>query len=115
MSKHTYNLVGLYEGGPLSVRVSYNQRSNYLDRRDVRDDEEGGFYREIADPAGRLDLSTNLTVNENATLFFDWTNILQDPFRVNFSSARAGATRAEYVRFLRYEESTVSLGLRFRL
>ena len=115
VSKHTYNLVGLYEGGPLSARLSYNKRSNYLDRRDVRGDEEGGFYREIANPAGRLDLSTNVTLNENATVFLDWTNILQDPFRVNFSSARAGATRAEYVRFLRYEESTVSLGLRFRL
>jgi hypothetical protein len=34
---------------------------------------------------------------------------------VNFSSARAGRERAEYVRFLRYEETTFSLGVRFRL
>lgn len=115
VSKHTYNIAALYEGGPLSARLTYNHRSNYLDRRDIRGDEEGGFYREIADPAGRLDFSTNYTLNDNVTIFFDATNLLGDPFRVDFSSARAGAPRAEYVRFLRYEEQTYSLGVRFRL
>ncbi len=115
VSKHTYNLVGLYEGGPFSARLTYNKRSRYLDRRDVRGDEQGGFYREIARPAGRVDFSANYTIIENATLFFDWTNILENPFRVDFSSARAGAPRADYVRFLRFEETTFSLGVRFRL
>jgi TonB-dependent receptor len=115
VSKHTYNLVGLYEGGPFSARLTYNMRSNYLERRDERGGEEGGFYREFADPAGRVDFSANFTVNENATIFFDATNLTGEPFRVNFSSARDGAPRADYVRFLRYEEQTFSLGLRFRL
>ncbi|MDQ4086956.1 MAG: TonB-dependent receptor [Pseudomonadota bacterium] len=115
VSAHTVNLVGLYERGPLSGRLTYNWRSNYLDRRDIRGDEEGGFYREFADPPARVDLSINFTPFENATIFFDWTNITGNPFRVNFSSARAGQPRAEYVRFLRYEETTFSLGLRFRL
>ena len=115
VSKHTYNLVGLYEGGPFSARLTYNARSNYLERRDERGDEEGGFYREIADPAGRLDFSANFTINDNATIFFDATNLTGEPFQVNFSSARAGAPRAEYIRFLRYEEQTLSLGVRFRL
>jgi TonB-dependent receptor len=115
VSKHTFNLVGLYEGGPFSARLTYNKRSNYLERRDIRGDEEGGFYREFADPAGRLDFSANFTINDNATVFFDATNLTGEPFRVNFSSARNGAPRADYVRFLRYEEQTFSLGLRFRL
>jgi hypothetical protein len=38
-----------------------------------------------------------------------------EPFGVELSSARAGAPRAEFPRFLRFEETTVSLGLRFRL
>jgi outer membrane receptor protein involved in Fe transport len=105
----------MYEGGPFSARLTYNKRSKYLDRRDIRGDEEGGFYREFAKPAGRLDFSANYTIIENATLFFDWTNITGDPFRVDFSSARAGAPRADYVRFLRFEETTFSLGVRFRL
>jgi TonB-dependent receptor len=112
VSKHSYNVVGLFERGPLSARLSYNKRSRYQERRDNRGDD---LYEEIASPAGRLDFSTNFTIIENATIFFDWTNITGDPFKVNFSSARAGAPRAEYVRFLRFEETTFSLGLRFRL
>jgi iron complex outermembrane receptor protein len=115
VSRHTVNLVGLYESGPVSGRLTYNWRSNYLDRRDIRGDEEGGFYREYADPPARVDLSLNFTPFENATIFFDWTNITGNPFRVNFSSARNGEARAQYVRFLRYEETTFSLGIRFRL
>jgi TonB-dependent receptor len=115
VSKHTYNIAGLYENGPVSARLTYNKRSSYLDRRDVRGNEEGGFYREFATPAGRLDFSANYSFGENLTVFFDATNLTNDPFRVNFSSARDGAPRARYVRFLRFEESTYSLGVRFRL
>jgi TonB-dependent receptor len=115
VSKHTFNIAGLYEAGPLSARLTYNKRSSYLDRRDVRGDEEGGFYREIARPAGRLDFSANYSLNDNLTFFFDATNLIGDPFRVDFSSARNGEPRADYVRFLRYDEQTYSLGVRFRL
>src|SRR3546814_7318497 len=30
ISKHSYNLVGMYEKGPVSARVAYNWRSKYL-------------------------------------------------------------------------------------
>lgn len=30
ISKHSYNLVGMYEKGPVSIRVAYNWRSDYL-------------------------------------------------------------------------------------
>ena len=115
VSKHTYNLVGLYEAGPFSARLTYNKRSRYLDRRDERGGEADGFYREFAKPPGRLDFSANFTVNENATIFFDATNLIGNPFKVNFTSARDGAPRADFVRFLRFEEQTFSLGARLRL
>ncbi len=73
------------------------------------------IYTETAHPAGRLDLSLPYSLLSNATVFFDWTNIARDPFTQDFSSARAGATRADYVRCLRYDESTLSLGVRFTL
>ena len=113
VSEWTYNLVGLYESGGLSARLTYNGRSSYLDARDVRGTSD--LYTVEASPAARLDLSLNYNLFENATIFFDWTNILQDPSRFDFGSGRDGATRAEYPRFLRFEETTVSLGLRFRL
>jgi TonB-dependent receptor len=115
VSEFSYNVIGLYENGPLSARLTYNQRSEYIDRRDPRNFAGGDLYLEYAQPGDRLDFSLNYNIVENATIFFDWTNILMEPFGVELSSARAGAPRAEFPRFLRFEETTVSLGLRFRL
>ncbi|PAX08075.1 TonB-dependent receptor [Sphingomonas lenta] len=112
VAKHTYNIVGLFERGPLSARVTYNKRSRFLDQIGFRGDD---LYLQEGLPPGRLDLSTNLTVNPNVTVFFDATNLTAEEFEYTFSSARAGAARAEYVRFLRFDEQTFSLGLRFRL
>jgi TonB-dependent receptor len=112
VAKWTYNLVGMYERGGLSVRLSYNHRGSSIETRQDRGDD---LYFETAHPAGRLDLSTSYAVTDNFTLFFDWTNMLNNPFRQDLSSARAGAARAEYTRFLRFEESIYSFGVRFRL
>lgn len=111
VSKWNWNLTALYEGYGLSARLAYNGRSKFAATRQFRGDD---IYLETARPADRLDLSLNYQVMPNTTVFFDWTNITRDPFRQNFSSARAGAPRATYVRYLRYDESTLSLGLRFR-
>lgn len=111
VSKWTYNLVGMYERGPVSVRLSYNNPSERLETIQNRGDD---LYIETSNPAGRLDLSASYTVNDNFTIFGDWTNILNNPFQQDFSSARAGAPRADYIRFLRYEETIISGGVRFR-
>jgi iron complex outermembrane receptor protein len=94
----------------LSARLSYNGRSSFAATRQYRGDD---IYTETAHPAGRLDLSAQYKLREYATVFADWTNITRDPFSQSFNSARAGATSADYVRYLRYDESTVSLGVRF--
>ena len=111
VSKWSYNLVALYERGPLSARVTYNKRGPTVERRDNRGDD---LYFEYAHFPARVDLSTNVNVRDNIAVFFDWTNITRNPFNQTFSSARNGAPRADYERFLRYEESTLSLGVRFR-
>ncbi len=112
VSKWNYNVAGLFESGPASARLTYNGRSKFAATRQYRGDD---VYTETAKPAGRLDLSLQYGIFDNATVFFDWTNITRDPFKQSFSSARGGATRADYVRYLRYDESTLSLGLRFTL
>ena len=111
VSKWTYNLAGIYENGPLSARLSYNKRSKTLETIQNRGND---LYIETAKPAGRLDFSSSYNFNDKFTVFFDWTNILKKPFRQDFSSARDGAARAEYVRFLRFEETILSGGIRFR-
>jgi len=119
VSKWTYNLVGMYEANGLTARLSYNKQSSFLGDPDIlappgiqnRGDD---IYIQDGHPAGRLDLSTSYDVTPHFTLFFDWTNITQNPNRYDFSSARNGAPRAEYTRYFRFTETTLSGGLRFR-
>jgi iron complex outermembrane recepter protein len=111
VSKVIYNAALIYEYRGFSSRLSYNGRGKFLDQRQDRGDD---FYTEEGVPAPRLDFSASYAFNDNYTFFLDWTNILEDPYKVNLSSARGGAPRADYVRFLRYEESTISGGVRFR-
>jgi TonB-dependent receptor len=111
VSKWNYNLVAMYEHYGLSARLSYNWRSSFAASRQYRGDD---LYLETGHPAPRLDLSLNYNLTDNWTLFGDWTNITRKPYRQTFSSARAGAPRAEYIRYLRYDESTMSLGVRFK-
>jgi iron complex outermembrane receptor protein len=111
VSRWNYNLVAMYERYGFSARLSYNGRSSFAATRQYRGDD---VYTETARPADRLDLSLNYNILSNLTIFGDWTNITRTPFSQDFSSARGGAPRADYVRYLRYDESTVSLGIRFR-
>jgi hypothetical protein len=118
VSKWNYNLVGIYERGGFAARLTYNGRSSYRATQQFR---TGGLvgqfndvYTETARPADRLDLSLNYDIGDRFTVFGDWTNITESNFEQDFSSARNGAPRAEYLRYRRYDETTVSLGLRFR-
>jgi TonB-dependent receptor len=118
VSKWNYNLVGIYERYGLAARLTYNGRTSYRATQQFR--RGGGLnefnddYREFAHPADRLDLSLNYDISDQFTLFGDWTNITRSTFRQDFTSARNGAPEAEYIRYRRYDESTVSLGFRFR-
>jgi iron complex outermembrane recepter protein len=118
VSKWNYNLVAMYERYGLSARLTYSGRSQFMAQHTYRDASParpGGsdLFIETAHPAGRLDLSLNYALTDHWTLFGDWTNITRKPFRQDFSSARDGAPRADYVRYLRYDESTLSAGVRF--
>jgi TonB-dependent receptor len=116
VSKWTWNLTGMYERGPLSVRLSYNRRSRYW---------EGGLSLQgnytlqgHALQSPRLDLSTSYNLNDNVTLFFDWTNILGHPFqddivRVNYGATANPVSTEVFPMVIRYEERILSGGVRF--
>jgi TonB-dependent receptor len=110
-SKWNWALVGMYEAHGLSARLTYSGRSKFAATRQYRGDD---IYTETANPSDRLDLSLNYQVLSKFTIFADWTNITHSKFAQDFSSARNGATRAEYPRYVRFDEETVSLGVRFR-
>jgi TonB-dependent receptor len=111
VSKWNYNIVGIYERYGLSARLAYNDRSTFRATQQFRGDD---IYTERARPAGRLDLSLSYDINDQFAVFGDWTNITQARFRQDFTSARNGAPEAEFVRYFRDDETTVSLGVRFR-
>jgi len=116
VSRWTSNLVGMYERGPFTARLSYNHRSGYpegaLDQR-------GDYTLQGRGRAnGRLDWSSNVAVNDNLTVFFDWTNILNSPFksdivRVNYANGQQTTTE-DFPMVVRYNESVMSGGIRFR-
>ena len=110
VSKWTYNLVGMYEHGPLSARLSWFKRSKTLETIQNRGND---IYIETAKPSPRLDFSANYRFGERFGVFFDWTNILGDPHRQYMSSARDGAPRSDWIRYLRFEETVLSGGVRF--
>ncbi len=117
VSNWTYNLVAMYEKGPITARLSYNHRSSYpegpLSERD-------GFFtlQGRGNPHGRLDWSSSYDVTPNFTLFFDWTNILNNPFksdivRVNYAGGAPGSPEI-FPMVVRFEERVISGGIRVR-
>jgi TonB-dependent receptor len=116
VSKWTYNLVGMYEGGGLTVRLAYNYRTGFPEAG--LSDRNGYTLQGRGHPVSRLDWSSSYAFNDNMTVFFDWTNILSKPFksdivRVNYA-AGVETTREEFPMIVRFEESVLSAGVRFR-
>jgi TonB-dependent receptor len=116
VSKWTYNIAGIYENGGFSTRLSYNYRSGYRSTLQFRAPDT---FTENVRGIGRLDLSASYDIVKNLTLTADWTNILAKPYRSDLTytygpaSPYAGAN-VTLPRAIRYEESVVSAGVRFR-
>jgi TonB-dependent receptor len=112
VSKNSYNVVGIYEQGPVSVRLAYNTRNRFAN---ALCEEGGNPGCEYTDDVSRLDLSANWSPIENLTLTFDVSNILGEPLRTFRDYQDAGGnTLGTYPRDVRFEETIYSLGLRFR-
>lgn len=117
VSKWAFNVTGMYERGPLSVRLSWNRRTSYA---------EGGFANNgnftlqgLAHPSPRLDLSTSYNLTDSVTIFADWTNIFPHPFhsdivRENYNVPAGTLTSTEiFPMVVRFEETVLSGGIRF--
>lgn len=124
-SKWTYNIIGMFERGPMSVRLAYNWRSPYWadwsERNDFSSNGQPYVLRQKVRPGGRLDLSASYTFLDRFTLFTDWTNILSNPqtidtVRIEPSGARfdPNAPTVTFPYQARYQERILSLGVRFR-
>jgi hypothetical protein len=118
VSRWTYNLVAMYEGGGLTLRLAYNRRSGFPEG-DLSERDRFYTLQGRGHPVSRLDWSSSYALNEHLTFFFDWTNILAKPFRsdivrVNYGPGGNVTGTEEFPMVVRYEESVLTGGVRFR-
>ena len=110
VSKYNYNIGLIYEKYGISARMIYTYRSRYFDG----DITNGLSLRPVSIPvglngiraAGRLDFGLNYDVTPNITVSLAGTNITGQKTR-NFES------RQDFVREVRNDDTTYSLGVRF--
>jgi len=107
ISKWSYNLIGIYEKGPVSFRVAYNWRSGF----NAGPAPGGGMQPQTiyAKAQPWLDLSTSYTIVNRLTLTFDATNLLNSYYQDYFGN------QSVYPRDTRRFDQTLALGLRYRL
>ena len=72
LSKDSYNIVGLYEKGPVSARIAYNWRSSYLDQTTGSG---ANGIPQYAKPYASLDASVSVDINEHVAVSFDAVNL----------------------------------------
>jgi TonB-dependent receptor len=126
VSPWSYNIIGMFEHGPLSARLAWNFRNGYWADYAELNDFSSGFQpyvlRQKVHEPGRLDLSASYTFHDRFTVFTDWTNILSKPQKVDLirmdpTGARFDPQTSNVVSFAwraRYQERILSLGVRFR-
>lgn len=125
VSKWSYNIIGMFERGPVSVRVAYNWRSPYWadwsSRADFSSNGLPYVLRQKVRPGGRLDFSASYTIHDRLTLFADWTNVLSNPDRSDVvrieptgASLDPHAATVTFPFQYHYQERILSLGVRFR-
>jgi TonB-dependent receptor len=106
ISRWSYNLIGIYEKGPVSLRVAYNWRDGF----DVGPAPGGGKQpgEIFAKAQPWLDLSASYALNDHVTATLDATNLLNSNYQDYFGSP-------EFPRDTRRFDQTLVLGFRFKL
>lgn len=105
VSKNNYNVVLMYEHGPISTRLAYDYRSRFIDGFNAPN--VASIFDEIV-PANQVDFSIAYDLSHHTTAVFAVTNLLGAVLHQYWG---AGVTRP---RDIRYQDQTYSLGVRFK-
>ena len=111
VSKHAFNLIGLYERNNISARLAYNWRSKFVTEYN---DFQGFDSPTVQQSLGQLDFSASYTPIENVTIAFDALNILAGKEPIRTRRAFAGGNGASFPWGRKYLERVYSIGVRFR-
>jgi len=106
ISKWSYNLVGIYEKGPVSLRLAYNWRDGFNVGPAPGGGQQPGTIFAKSQPW--LDLSASYQLNDNITATLDATNLLNSDYQDYFGSP-------EFPRDTRRFDQTFVVGFRFKL
>jgi len=90
LSDWTYNVALFYERGPITTRISYNNRTAWVNGYNTDPDTGFQYTGNGTRARSRLDASFSYDVSDNFTAFVDVSNILARPFRnyVNYQADR---------------------------
>ena len=78
-SKWTYNVALMYEKGPVSARISYNRRSDYVDTYN-RNADNAQYTGQLTRPVSRLDASISYQISKNISVVATGSNLLAQPW-----------------------------------
>jgi TonB-dependent receptor len=106
LSKHSFNLVGLYEKGPLSARIAYNHRSKFLT----------GVFAAGTFPVmptyrkgyGWLDASINYDLTKQITLTLEGSNLQRTPEEIYYNVETRPGNQS-------IDDRQLLFGIRFKL
>lgn len=113
VSKYSYNLIGIYEYEPVSLRLAYNWRSSFLVDTTLKDAASVQPSSAFAQPYGSLDLSASYRLDGSGlTLTVNATNLTHEVYRDTFGK---GPYAKIYPRDTRAFDRTLAIGLRYRM
>ncbi|HEY3756607.1 MAG TPA: TonB-dependent receptor [Opitutaceae bacterium] len=105
VSRSNYNLVGIYEYGPVSLRLAYNWRDRYIDSFNQPGIQPTTVW---VQPLDRLDFSASYQVTKNLAFTIDATNLLGHWYHDNFGDLPM------FTRDTRSYDKTYGVGIRYR-
>jgi len=105
VSKNNYNIVLIYEKGPVSARLAYNWRDKFIDSFNQPGIQPTTVWVQSND---RMDFSVDFEITKQLTLTFDATNILGHKYHDNFGNLPM------FTRDVRNYDRTAGVGLRYR-
>jgi TonB-dependent receptor len=109
ISKWSYNLVGIYERGPASLRLAYNWRSGFNAGGTPGGAQPSEPLIIYSKSQPWLDLSASYRVLDSLTVTFDATNLLDTHYQDYFGN------QTVFPRDTRRFDQQFSLGIRYRL
>ncbi len=109
VSRHSYNIIGIYERGPFSARLAYNRRGSFVDTFNGPNAPGSPLRTITVKPTERLDFSASYRFRNNFTLTFDATNLMDSVVQDYF-----GTNSQLHPRDTRLYDRTYEFGVRYR-